>query len=47
VTWQLAGQTATITKFNSTYEMTVVDQSGKWFVRSIAASTQTGQAGSS
>src|ERR1700760_4230015 len=47
VTWQLAGQTATVTKFNSTYDMTVVDQGGKWFVRSIAASTQTGQAGSS
>jgi hypothetical protein len=47
VTWQLASQTATITKFNSTYDMAVVDQGGKWFVRSIAASTQTGQAGSS
>jgi Conjugative transposon protein TcpC len=47
VTWQLVGQTATPAKFNSSYEMTVVNQGGKWFVRTIQASTQTGQAGSS
>jgi hypothetical protein len=47
VTWQLAGQTASTAKLNSSYEMTVVDQGGKWFVRSIQASTQTGQAGTS
>ena len=47
VTWQLADQTATPAKFNSSYEMTVVNQGGKWFVRTIQASTQTGQAGSS
>jgi hypothetical protein len=44
VTWQLVGQTA---KFNSSYDMTVVNQGGKWFVRTIQASTDTGQAGSS
>jgi hypothetical protein len=47
VTWQLGGQAASVGKLNSTYDLTVVDQDGKWFVRSIAASTQTGQAGSS
>ena len=47
VTWQLVGQTASPAKFNSSYDMTVVNQGGKWFVRSIQASTQTGQAGSS
>ena len=47
VTWQLAGQAPSTAKLNSSYEMTVVDQGGKWFVRSIQASTQTGQAGTS
>jgi hypothetical protein len=47
VTWQLAGQAASPGKLNSTYNMTVVEQSGKWYVRSIQASTQTGQASSS
>jgi hypothetical protein len=47
VTWQLVGQTASPAKFNSTYDMTVVNQGGKWFVRTIQASTETGQAGSS
>jgi hypothetical protein len=47
VTWQLAGQASSPGKLNSTYNMTVVEQSGKWYVRSIQASTQTGQASSS
>jgi hypothetical protein len=50
VTWQLAGQTGSTGstgKLNSTYNMTVVEQSGKWYVRDIQASTQTSQAGSS
>jgi len=47
VTWQLGGQSANVGKLNSTYDLTVVDQGGKWFVRSIQASTQAPQAGSS
>ena len=47
VTWQLASQTTSVGKLDSTYQLTVVDQSGKWFVQSIQASTQSGQAGSS
>ena len=48
VTWQLAGQTASTAKLNSSYEMTVVDQGGKWYVHDIAASAQGNQqAGSS
>ena len=35
VTWQLVGQTAAPAKFNSSYDMTVVNQGGKWFVRTI------------
>jgi hypothetical protein len=47
VTWQLAGQAASTGKLNSTYDLTVVNQGGKWFVRAIQASTQGAQAGSS
>jgi Conjugative transposon protein TcpC len=48
VTWQLAGQAPSTAKLDSTYNLTVVDQGGKWFVRSIKASTAGNQqAGSS
>ena len=47
VTWQLAGQTANAGKLDSTYDLTVVYQGGKWFVRDIKASVQGQQAGSS
>ena len=48
VTWQLAGQAPSPGKLDSTYEMTVVDQGGKWYVHDIAASAQGNQqAGSS
>jgi hypothetical protein len=42
VNWQLPGQGKQGTaQFTATYDMTVVDQqSGKWFVEDIRASTQ-------
>ncbi|HEY0717832.1 MAG TPA: conjugal transfer protein [Streptosporangiaceae bacterium] len=43
VTWQLTGQAPSPARVDSTYDMTVVDQGGKWFVRSIEASTQDSQ----
>jgi hypothetical protein len=47
VTWQLAGQPVNQGKLNSTYDLTVVDQGGKWFVKAIKASVQGQQAGNS
>ncbi|HEY2521036.1 MAG TPA: conjugal transfer protein [Streptosporangiaceae bacterium] len=47
VTWQLAGQPANPGKLDSTYDLTVVDQGGKWFVKAIKASVQGQQAGNS
>ena len=47
VTWQLTGQPASTGKLDSTYDLTVVDQGGKWFVQTIKASVQGQQAGSS
>ncbi len=47
VTWQVAGQPANSAKLDSTYDLTVVDQGGKWFVQAIKASVQGQQAGNS
>ena len=47
VTWQLAGQPANQGKLDSTYDLTVVDQGGKWFVKAIKASVQGQQTGNS
>jgi Conjugative transposon protein TcpC len=44
VVWQLGGQAgAAGGKLEMTYDMTVIDQSGKWFVQAIQASTQGNQ----
>lgn len=49
VVWQLAGQpAATAPKVTTTYDMTVVDTGGKWYVQAINASTDgTSEGGSS
>jgi len=43
VTWQLAGPTPSSGQLDSTYDMTVTDQGGKWFVRDIKASAEGSQ----
>ena len=44
VVWQLAGSGASgPAKLEMTYDMTVIDQGGKWYVQNIAASTQGNQ----
>jgi len=44
VVWQLAGSgTSGPAKLEMTYDMTVIDQGGKWYVHDIAASTRGNQ----
>ena len=44
VVWQLAGSGASgPAKLQMTYDMTVIDQGGKWYVQDIAASTRVNQ----